>query len=827
MTRNGLLSSLGFGVLFAVAVLVGRLTILDGTSLSLVWPAAGVATLWFSVQREQRTLPLDLALLAGITVTGNLLTGAAPTLAAAFVGVNVVQVLVFHRLFALFGSHLWGAGGWAPMSSIRDLGGITVAALVASTAGAGLGSLALALTSGSFSGQAAAVWFARNVVAVLLVTVVGLRLTWLGTPAARAALGPRLRDRLELPRGGRLVEFVLTLLLSSGAYVLVFLVINGVPIGFSLLVITVWVAVRYPTTQVLLYSTAGGIFAVAATLADHGPFATVASDAVQALVIQFYILVLAGTGLLLALGRDDRVLLVTRLGVQAEENARQRRLLQVALDEVERSDELNTAVLDTAGVGIVVCDAEGRLLRFNDEARRWHGLDADASLDPTQHGDVYGLFRADGRTPLPAAEVPLHRAMADGSVSDAEMVIATTGRDPMLVVCTGRVVRTEDGRRLGAVVVMQDVTRDRARERALREAHGDLGAAHAELAARSRELSRHVVEVETLARATRAVVGADDPRQAICEAMLDLTGADGAYLLQPDENGVLVSTASVGLPPGLRLRTDPRTQSSLPAMVMAGREQLFVADVAAHPAASADFIAACGTVSGVWQPVLLPGGRATGVLGVFWQSRMPAITSTLSALLQGLAGEVAHTVERQDLLARLAEAAQHDALTGLTNRRQWDTIAQAEVARATRTGVPLTFMIVDLDHFKRFNDTFGHLQGDELLRGFAGAASQQLREVDTLARWGGEEFCVALPGCTAIEAIVVADRIRGVVPQGQTCTIGIAQWRPEETPAQVLGRADSALYRGKQSGRDLSVVAPALPPRPLRDAPSQELLTSS
>ncbi|WP_432482891.1 GGDEF domain-containing protein [Kineococcus esterisolvens] len=230
-------------------------------------------------------------------------------------------------------------------------------------------------------------------------------------------------------------------------------------------------------------------------------------------------------------------------------------------------------------------------------------------------------------------------------------------------------------------------------------------------------------------------------------------------------------------------------------------------DVPAHPRASRAVVEACGTVSAVWQPVLLRGCEPVGVLAVVWRRPVRALAPGVAATLATLAGEAAHAVERADLMTRLERAAEHDALTGLPNRRRWDEVAASEVARAARTGAPLTFALLDLDLFKRYNDTLGHLAGDELLRDFAAAAAAQLREVDTLARWGGEEFVLALPGCDALGAVAVADRIRAVVPHGQSCTVGVAQWVPGWSPAQVLAAADAAMYRGKLAGRDATVAA--------------------
>nr|WP_240894976.1 sensor domain-containing diguanylate cyclase [Kineococcus siccus] len=325
---------------------------------------------------------------------------------------------------------------------------------------------------------------------------------------------------------------------------------------------------------------------------------------------------------------------------------------------------------------------------------------------------------------------------------------------------------------------MNDVTRARVREAALAEAHDALAA--------------HATRVEALAQASRALSSAEEPRAAVCDAVLGLTGADAAVLLEPDADGRLRTSARAGLPlPAGASSVDVPAPC---ADVFASGQTVFVADTGS------------AARSGVWQPVVLAGGRCVGVLGVFFTTPLTSPPPHVLPVLQTLSGEAAHAIERAELLRQLAEAAEVDALTGLANRRRWDAAVAGEIQRAERTGAPLTLALVDLDHFKRYNDTHGHLAGDALLREFATAATSCLRGIDTLARWGGEEFVVALPNCVAADAREVADRIRAVVPHGQTCTVGIAQWAPGLQAADVIARADQALYGGKQSGRDVTVV---------------------
>jgi diguanylate cyclase len=165
------------------------------------------------------------------------------------------------------------------------------------------------------------------------------------------------------------------------------------------------------------------------------------------------------------------------------------------------------------------------------------------------------------------------------------------------------------------------------------------------------------------------------------------------------------------------------------------------------------------------------------------------------------------TVVLSEQAAQLEILAQRDSLTGLANRRSWDTALQAGLDQAARTGLPATVAIIDLDHFKRYNDTHGHQAGDRLLKAAAASWSAQLRQVDVLARYGGEEFIALLPGCDAAAVERVLDRLRAVSPDGQTFSAGIATWDTEETPEHLVSRADRALYAAKHAGRDRWTVA--------------------
>jgi len=184
------------------------------------------------------------------------------------------------------------------------------------------------------------------------------------------------------------------------------------------------------------------------------------------------------------------------------------------------------------------------------------------------------------------------------------------------------------------------------------------------------------------------------------------------------------------------------------------------------------------------------------------------MVDALAGRLRALAARHAAIAgERADLMVKLEEVARTDELTGLPNRRAWDEELSREVARAQRDSKPLCVAMLDLDRFKEYNDRSGHLAGDRFLKAVSAAWRGRLRATDSLARYGGEEFALTLPGCDLEDASVLVEGLRAVVPGGQTCSAGIAAWDGDETPARLLGRADTALYDAKKAGRDRVMTA--------------------
>jgi diguanylate cyclase (GGDEF)-like protein len=171
-----------------------------------------------------------------------------------------------------------------------------------------------------------------------------------------------------------------------------------------------------------------------------------------------------------------------------------------------------------------------------------------------------------------------------------------------------------------------------------------------------------------------------------------------------------------------------------------------------------------------------------------------------------------------DYEQRLLIESMTDPLTGLLNRRYFNEQTQKEVARSRRHNLRFSVLMLDIDHFKRINDTYGHPVGDLAIKALADICNKALRPQDILARYGGEEFVLALPHTEAEGAAVVAERIRQTVEQIEltteagpvrfTVSIGIATYKKDLPLEQIVGRADEALYKAKQSGRNRVVNLP-------------------
>jgi diguanylate cyclase (GGDEF)-like protein len=172
------------------------------------------------------------------------------------------------------------------------------------------------------------------------------------------------------------------------------------------------------------------------------------------------------------------------------------------------------------------------------------------------------------------------------------------------------------------------------------------------------------------------------------------------------------------------------------------------------------------------------------------------------------------------LLERIRGLASTDGLTGIANRRSFDLTLERELQRSASSGLPMSLLLVDIDHFKRHNDDFGHQVGDHTLRAVAQALASNARQSDLAARYGGEEFAVILPGAGTDMAIEKAERLRQIVaalPEpAVTVSIGVATYPFHGRSADdLIAAADAALYTSKRTGRDQVCAAEVTGTAPL------------
>ena len=191
--------------------------------------------------------------------------------------------------------------------------------------------------------------------------------------------------------------------------------------------------------------------------------------------------------------------------------------------------------------------------------------------------------------------------------------------------------------------------------------------------------------------------------------------------------------------------------------------------------------------------------------------------NSLDAKMANLKDEV-ETLRKE--LEQIKEESLTDALTGIANRKAFDQTLHTSILEAKQQNSALSLLMIDIDHFKKFNDTFGHLVGDKVLRYVGNSLKNCVKGQDFPARFGGEEFSVILPHTSHIGAKVIAEQIRKTIAARElkdktnnknfgkiSASIGVAQFSEEETSEEFIKRCDKALYRAKENGRNRVMIA--------------------
>jgi signal transduction histidine kinase len=448
--RRALRVAIGAG-LFIAAGYLGRATVIGGHGLSLIWPAIGVAGLWIG-SGNRRTWPADVLALIGSTMLVTMTTGANLPIALVFAATNVVQVFAFVMLLRRWSPSLWGLGGTEDLHRVADLGRISTAAAFSGIAGLSIGAIGITATIGMPSLATLAVWWGRNTVALIVITVLGILI---GQPLSRAR-GRRTEiftAALTPLSAKRAIEAGALIGGTASLSVLIFGNTTTQPLAFLLLATSVWAGLRFASVAVTLHGVGMGICGIAFTLAGQGPFVAATSLPYRALVAQCFVAMSVLTGLALSFSR-------------AERDAAYRDLVEARRAADERAQLLG-AVLETMQEGVVVVEDGGQVLVRNAAARDLVGMPENVP-DTLRTASEYGLFRANG-LPLTDDELPAMRALA-GQVVPPEDLHVRAPSVPLgrvLEISAQPLASNDPNVPRRAMVNLRDVTVDRQHRDAL------------------------------------------------------------------------------------------------------------------------------------------------------------------------------------------------------------------------------------------------------------------------------------------------------------------------------------------------------------------------
>ncbi len=329
---------------------------------------------------------------------------------------------------------------------------------------------------------------------------------------------------------------------------------------------------------------------------------------------------------------------------------------------------------------------------------------------------------------------------------------------------------------------------------------------NAHLYSLERQRARQLEAINEIAQQSTAVLDLESLLSRVCLVIQQAFEVSHVSLFLREE-GELVLRAHEGLltpciSTGGRLPADREPWSR----VLATAGTIIAKDVTAEPESVRLFADAASCMS----IPMVSFGQTLGVLTLHSSQRNAFRESELQSL-ESVADICASSIQNAHYVERIRQLSYLDGLTGIFNRRFFEMRIGEEIERARRCGTGMAVVMVDIDHFKKLNDEFGHLLGDEVLRQFSSLFHQQLRKIDVVCRYGGEEFAILLTQTGAQHAVTVGEKLRKLVeswqfpgvPRTVTLSAGVAAFPEHGTTRDELVRAaDNALYAAKQGGRN-------------------------
>lgn len=467
--------------------------------------------------------------------------------------------------------------------------------------------------------------------------------------------------------------------------------------------------------------------------------------------------------------------------------------------------------LASLGDAVVIADRDGTLTFANDAAHRHL---------PRRHGradEMFGmrppvLFRSDGITPIPPDEMPLVRALHGHTIEDVECMYRPPGAEPAWLSVSSRPLCDSRGAEAGAVAVFRDVTRTKRSSHALQHANARLHVSVDELRHRNDEMA-------LLGELSQQLHGCGTTAEASALGAQFLArlcpGGSGAIYLFDEAATRASRVAAWGRATQIAAELQADECWALRRNTVHALDPQRLGLACRHVARD---VVACACV-----PLTAPG-ECLGVLYVERATIAGVGSMPGPGIVEAVAQEVSLTLANLRLRDMLLRHSVRDPLTGLWNRRVVDEWFVRELARAQRHGTSAGVLLIDVDHFKRFNDSFGHEAGDVLLKALAAMLRESVRTEDLVCRYGGEEFLVILgdtaPEHVTLRAADLCERARELLVQDGTrrlppvtLSIGVALYPQHAGGADDLLRAaDRALYAAKHAGRDRVAVAHAVAP---------------